>query len=147
MRESFQMFRPAQSSPIIPNFAVQGDTAIKERTLRNEGIGLWLIVACKLQCFSGRLKKFASQGQAPAIKLFASVPSLTHAPPRSLCSYPSLLRNPGLSSAASRERNEMGAERFEPNLRCSPGLFTRIELRLLRNALLDQGPISDRLAF
>jgi hypothetical protein len=41
-------------------------------------MGLRLIAVCKLQCFSGRLKKMSAQDQAPytALKLFASVPSL-----------------------------------------------------------------------
>ena len=41
-------------------------------------MGLWLIAARKLQCFSRRLKKLSAQDQAPytALKSFASVPLL-----------------------------------------------------------------------
>ncbi|HYQ97181.1 MAG TPA: hypothetical protein VEO92_02350, partial [Candidatus Nitrosocosmicus sp.] len=47
-----------------------------------KAIGLWLIVACKLQCFSGRSKKIASPGPS-TIDGIEIVRFCAFAPPRS----------------------------------------------------------------
>jgi hypothetical protein len=58
-------------------------TAIEERALRSEAMGLHLGVACKLNLLNERLGKLQAPTQAPktALKLFVSVPSLLQAHP------------------------------------------------------------------
>jgi len=85
----------------MPNSAVQGDTATKERTLQTKAIGLWLIVACKLQCFSGRSKMICSPGPS-TIDSIETVRFCAFAPPGSPLDYSAVIHlycgMPGISN-------------------------------------------------